>query len=320
MANNTNSIKLFGENLIDFDTATDNPTTGVGFDDETWDSANGSTTEGDYSSVRNTGFIPNTPVSSVALNTALKQASVGAKIVGDILANEFITNENVGTDTDNTFSQRIQRYSNDLQAYLEKIYKLINTGEVVAHTAKNYTNGDGIANKFTELQNSINDFYTKFTNGTNVVGVAKNYVGGTTTIDAAITSLNRRVDNIGPFLLDINTSYHVGGYIKREANIIYGELTFLGTFINSRYTYSAWLGYIEETGRPSRELTFYGKAVYESKQGSTNYYEYDGAVTVFIEANGRIGVRTDLLWSPSEYRAVKNLTFAFGYEVAPRTE
>ena len=141
---------------------------GVAFLDDLWEAA----TENN-AKIRETGFVPGTAASSVALNTALRQASFGAKIIGDILSTDAIPelsdNEDVSAESD--LLARSEYFSNKLINYLQKLNQLID-GSLTAsrcYEARNYVTGGGIDNAIKNLENKYNTLAT--TNSTNYTGL-----------------------------------------------------------------------------------------------------------------------------------------------------
>ena len=125
------------------------------------------------------GITPKTPASSISMNTALRQTSTIANILGQVLAtNDLITGDGISVHPDNlnddgtVVEADIQTHANNvaeqLTNYLMQINNLQN-GTTVASSSLYAINYD------TENGN-INETFEGIKNGSIVCGVAQNYV------------------------------------------------------------------------------------------------------------------------------------------------
>ncbi len=255
----TNSLQLFGEQLQSSYTSSDK---GVAFTDAVWNTASSNN-----STIRKSGFIPGSGVSSIALNTALRQAAFGSKIIGDILSTTSITDLNKTVSSDGDIQTKSSALSSALINYLAKINKLIN-GSVeagISDKASNYASGGNIETAINTLGNDINtavqeantkideeianynEFKNGVINGTQIVYKAKNYASGGT-IDSKFSNIESRVnslENIYTNTFDIpkasNNDFTVYSDItinscsfKYVNNIIYGKLNLSGTITKNK--------------------------------------------------------------------------------------
>jgi len=235
----TNNIKLFGESLNTYPTLSD-ATKGLKFSDSQWAAG----TAGN-SGIKNSGFVPNTPVSSIALNTALRQASFGSYILGEILSSSDITNQSVSTDNLETNANTL---SAALINYLSTVKKLI-TGDEKAYSAVMYdtTSQDqhSINQTFIQLNTDINDTSTKLSNfqdaiertGTSVAKIAEYYsINGeqsSNTINEEFTGCFSRINSLAPVVDKItfdSTVANVNAFTQATKLVNYAIKQ--GTFVN----------------------------------------------------------------------------------------
>lgn len=320
-----NHIKLFGEELNTYPNHTD-VTKGIGFDDSTWDAASDG-----YSTVRKSGFIPNSPVSSIALNTALKQASVGAKIVGDIIANQNIGNMNISTDDLNNSSTGVNALSTKLVDYLSNIHKLL-TGDVSAGMAKFALPGSTLDKALTDLSDTIEDYYDKMYTGETIINRARYYAdGGNKTIATKFSEIDTALNNLGHIDSNINITFQSSNVnynisntaISREGNIVYGEninIDFINPISLYNIGFSFELGTLPINYKPL-SATYGAVGAFFRHNAYSNTFIWIGG-TFTISSNGNIAVtiypgffQDDI----RDYYRMEQIRFSFGFKAPRRT-
>ena len=126
-----NKLSLFGTELQTYSQDMEyDESKGVAFSDSDWSSASTQN-----ATIRRTGFVPGSAASSLAMNTALRQACFGSKLFGDVITN--IEGINLGSDitSDEDNETVIQKvYTKNIVSYLDKIQQLIKGTKIVSET------------------------------------------------------------------------------------------------------------------------------------------------------------------------------------------
>ena len=177
-----NKIKIFAENANIGQTITDG-SDGDFYVPGTVDYNNGFVLSDDLyvnREDRKSGFKPQTPASSVTMNTALRQCSVMANILSEVIAsNNLITPDGITVHPDNVQDNGadyvnengIQEHAMEVSKQLTKYLMQINNlryGQTTAAKAS-------YAENYLE-EGTIHDEFKKIQNGTTVCATARNYV------------------------------------------------------------------------------------------------------------------------------------------------
>lgn len=217
-----NKLQLFGENLQALDSYLSTVESGAAFTDEQWSDAS----DTNNSKIRKSGFVPASAASSVALNTALRQACFGANIIGSVLAE--LLNEDISTDTEK-LSDKASDLSDKLYNYLIKLDKLLK-GTIdagVANTARNFTQDGAIADKISKISNDIFALEHGLLDGNIVADTAINYDTQQGNIAQAIRNFNDQITKINS---DYRPSYFsVTGLLGTNVS------TYYDNYCNSSY-------------------------------------------------------------------------------------
>lgn len=188
-----NKLSIFGEDSVDLSAYTGSG--GAVVTDDNWST-------GDYATLRKSGFVPGTPASSVAMNTALRQATLGAKLLGEILTQTRHSSIALDFGTDLIKNSQVDAYAKSVADYINTIKGLLN-GSVSAIKANNATYAEyavGRSDKpintiLTELETAYADLVNKAKNGEFNATSAKNYLSGGN-IEAQINTLQENLQQL----------------------------------------------------------------------------------------------------------------------------
>ena len=242
---------------------------GLRYTDSYWGSENGP-------SAHNTGFVPNTTISPIQINTLFAQTTLVSYIIGSVLADNTIIKDKSGNaliteDIDSTNTDADQNYIDGFKSFLNRINDIRGNREGIGTESvwrsRQLANGDNTdstnygywsVNNQGHLTSSnstqriyVYRLYGQATSGTSYIEPGTNQILMSPQVNiqgsfGVTGNVNIGTDSSNTLVINSNSDFYNTIIFKGNSTVYLGEVDGGNTSSNNRSTFNLWSRYNED--------------------------------------------------------------------------